>query len=79
MERTVASHGVEVIGVVGGTGVNQLKGLTNIRVKSVVTPFGAPSADITIAELHGQNILFLPRHGIGHRISPSEINFRANI
>ena len=79
MERIAASHGVEVIGVVGGTGVNQLEGLTNIRVKSVVTPFGAPSADITIAELDGQNILFLPRHGIGHRIPPSEINFRANI
>ena len=69
----------EVIGVMGGTAVEQLDGLTNVRKQTVPTPFGVPSADITIGSLGGQEILFLPRHGEGHRIPPSEINFRANI
>ena len=52
----------EVIGVMGGTGVEQLDGLTNFRKQTVSTPFGVPSADITIGSLGDQEILFLPRH-----------------
>ena len=69
----------EVIGVMGGTGVDQLDGLTNVRRQAVDTPFGAPSAHLMIGTLGRQRILFLPRHGEGHRIPPSEINFRANM
>lgn len=69
----------EVIGVMGGTGVDQLDGLTNVHRQAVDTPFGAPSAHLMIGTLGRQRILFLPRHGEGHRIPPSEINFRANI
>ena len=69
----------EVIGVMGGTGVGQLDGLTNIHQQAVDTPFGAPSAHLTIGTIGAQRILFLPRHGEGHRIPPSEINFRANM
>ena len=69
----------EVIGVMGGTGMDQLDGLTNVRRQAVDTPFGAPSAHLMIGTLGRQRILFLPRHGEGHRIPPSEINFRANM
>lgn len=69
----------EVIGVMGGTGVDQLDGLTNVRRQAVDTPFGAPSSHLMIGTLGRQRILFLPRHGEGHRIPPSEINFRANM
>ena len=69
----------EVIGVMGGTGVDQLDGVTNVRRQAVDTPFGAPSAHLMIGTLGRQRILFLPRHGEGHRIPPSEINFRANM
>ena len=69
----------ETIGVVGGTGVDQLDGLTNVRRHTVDTPFGKPSSDVTEGSLGGQRVLFLPRHGEGHRIPPTEINFRANV
>ena len=67
------------IGVLGGTGLYQMEGLENLREVSVTTPFGDPSDVITVGELAGVPIAFLPRHGQGHRLLPSEIPVRANI
>ncbi len=67
------------IGVLGGTGLYQMDGLTNLREIELATPFGDPSDTITIGELEGVEVAFLPRHGRGHRILPSEIPVRANI
>ena len=68
-----------VIGVIGGSGVYDIDGLVNKRWVSVSSPFGAPSDELLYGELNGQQLVFLPRHGRGHKIPPSEINFRANI
>lgn len=68
-----------VIGVIGGSGLYQLDGLTDLERVHLETPFGAPSDDFTVGRLAGKRMVFLPRHGVGHRIVPSEINFRANI
>ena len=68
-----------VIGVIGGSGVYDIEGLENTRWRKVETPFGAPSDELLFGELDGQPIVFLPRHGRGHPIPPSELNFRANI
>jgi 5'-methylthioadenosine phosphorylase len=68
-----------VIGVIGGSGVYDLDGLTDVREVELSTPFGAPSDAYITGSLHGARMVFLPRHGRGHRISPSEINFRANL
>ena len=68
-----------VIGVIGGSGVYEIDGLSNTRWESVSSPFGEPSDALFFGELAGQPIVFLPRHGRGHRIPPSELNFRANI
>lgn len=73
------AEGREVIGVVGGSGIGQLAGLENIRRETVDTPFGLPSDELTLANLEQQEVVFLPRHGPGHRIPPSQINFRANV
>jgi len=70
---------MEKIGVIGGSGLYQLDGLEIKEERVVDTPFGAPSAELVIAELDGQEVVFLPRHGKGHRLSPSEIPYRANI
>ncbi|MEW6562010.1 MAG: S-methyl-5'-thioadenosine phosphorylase [Pseudomonadota bacterium] len=67
------------IGVIGGSGVYDIKGLTDKRWERVETPFGEPSDELLFGELDGKTVAFLPRHGRGHRIAPSEINFRANI
>ncbi|MDP6352132.1 MAG: S-methyl-5'-thioadenosine phosphorylase [Alphaproteobacteria bacterium] len=67
------------IGVIGGTGVEKLDGLANVRRETFDTPFGAPSDALVIGELAGQRLAFVPRHGAGHRVPPSAINFRANI
>lgn len=67
------------IGVIGGSGLYEMEGLKVLEEKTVDTPFGKPSDAIIIGELNNQKIAFLPRHGRGHVISPSEINFRANI
>ncbi len=67
------------IGIIGGSGVYDIDGLTNKRWQSVVSPFGEPSDQLLFGELNGQEMVFLPRHGRGHKIPPSEINFRANI
>ncbi|MCK9395029.1 MAG: S-methyl-5'-thioadenosine phosphorylase [Methylobacter sp.] len=68
-----------VIGIIGGSGVYDIEGLTNKRWERVHSPFGATSDELLFGELEGQQMVFLPRHGRGHRIPPSEINFRANI
>lgn len=68
-----------MIGIIGGTGLYQLEGLSDIESLAVDTPFGEPSAPVTIGSLNGQRVAFLPRHGLHHQILPSEINFRANI
>ena len=67
------------IGVIGGTGLYDIEGLTDIEEVDIDTPFGKPSDAITIGRLEGAGIAFLPRHGKGHRISPSELPVRANI
>jgi 5'-methylthioadenosine phosphorylase len=68
-----------VIGVIGGSGVYDIEGLTNKRWERVNSPFGEASDELLFGELNGQPMVFLPRHGRGHKIPPSEINFRANI
>ncbi|MBB4266093.1 S-methyl-5'-thioadenosine phosphorylase [Roseospira visakhapatnamensis] len=72
-------HGSPVIGVIGGSGIYDIPGLTNTRWETVHSPFGEPSDKLMFGELGGQAMVFLPRHGRGHRIPPSELNFRANI
>jgi len=67
------------IGVIGGTGLYDIEGLTDIEEIDIGTPFGKPSDTITIGKLEGVGIAFLPRHGKGHRILPTEIPARANI
>ncbi|WP_042667749.1 S-methyl-5'-thioadenosine phosphorylase [Desulfurococcus amylolyticus] len=67
------------IAIIGGSGVYDLPGLSNIREYKVYTPYGAPSDNIIIGELRGKTIAFLPRHGRGHKIPPHRINYRANI
>ena len=69
----------QTIGVIGGSGLYELEGLQNVREVELATPFGAPSDAYITGVLDGVSMVFLPRHGRGHRISPSEINFRANI
>ena len=68
-----------VLGIIGGSGVYDIEGLANKRWEKVVSPFGEPSDALLCGELNGQPMVFLPRHGRGHRLPPSEINFRANI
>ena len=68
-----------VIGVLGGSGVYDIDGLSGKRWVKVDSPFGEPSDELLFGELNGQRMVFLPRHGRGHRIPPGEINFRANI
>jgi 5'-methylthioadenosine phosphorylase len=67
------------IAVIGGTGLYDIEGLTNIEEVNIDTPFGKPSDSIVIGRLGGVGIAFLPRHGKGHRISPTEVPSRANI
>ncbi len=67
------------IGIIGGSGLYSMPGLTGLREHVVETPFGAPSDAYMVGELDGRPVAFLARHGRGHRILPSELNFRANI
>jgi 5'-methylthioadenosine phosphorylase len=67
------------IGIIGGSGLYSMSGLTETREIRVKTPFGEPSDAIVVGTLEGKRVAFLARHGRGHRILPSEINFRANI
>jgi 5'-methylthioadenosine phosphorylase len=69
----------DILGVIGGSGLYEMEGLRNVRTVSVKTPFGDPSDAMVVGELDGRTLAFLPRHGKGHRILPSQINYRANI
>ena len=68
-----------VVGIIGGSGIYNVEGLTNVEWREVATPFGTPSDALMFGELEGQRVVFLPRHGRGHRVPPSELNYRANI
>jgi len=68
-----------IIGVIGGSGLYDIPGLTNVRWQAMETPFGPPSDELLFGELAGTEVVFLPRHGRGHKVPPSELNFRANI
>ncbi|MFZ0841114.1 MAG: S-methyl-5'-thioadenosine phosphorylase [Xanthobacteraceae bacterium] len=68
-----------VLGIIGGSGIYDLPGLANVREEKVATPWGEPSAPMLTGEIAGLPIVFLPRHDKGHRLSPSDINYRANI
>jgi 5'-methylthioadenosine phosphorylase len=68
-----------VLGIIGGSGLYDLPGLTDTRWQRVDTPWGEPSDELFFGTLDGQPLVFLPRHGRGHRIPPSELNYRANI
>jgi 5'-methylthioadenosine phosphorylase len=68
-----------VLGVIGGSGIYELPGLENVREEAVASPWGEPSAPLIRGEIAGLPVVFLPRHDRGHRLSPSDINYRANI
>ncbi|HEY4643017.1 MAG TPA: S-methyl-5'-thioadenosine phosphorylase [Thermoanaerobaculia bacterium] len=67
------------IGIIGGSGLYQMEGLTVIDERKIETPFGEPSDSYVIGEIDGVRVAFLSRHGRGHRLSPSELNYRANL
>ena len=68
-----------VIGVIGGSGVYEIEGLANQAWQAIDSPFGRPSDELLFGDLDGTRVVFLPRHGRGHRVPPSALNFRANI
>jgi 5'-methylthioadenosine phosphorylase len=68
-----------LLGIIGGSGLYQMEGLEDVRVIDADTPFGKPGSPIIIGSLQGKDIAFLARHGIGHFLLPSEVNYRANI
>src|SRR6185437_2980275 len=68
-----------VLGIIGGSGIYDLPGLEKVRSKKVKSPWGEPSAALRVGEIAGLPVVFLPRHDKGHRLSPSDINYRANI
>lgn len=68
-----------LLGIIGGSGINNIKGLTNLHWEQIKSIFSDNSVDVLFGEIDKLKIVFLPRHGIGHKIPPSEINFRANI
>lgn len=70
---------MERIGVIGGSGLYEMDGVEIVERKSVSTPFGAPSDELIFGRLEGRELVFLPRHGVGHRLLPGEVNYRANI
>lgn len=68
-----------VLGIIGGSGMYQFPELKNVRTLDITTPFGEPSSPIVLGSISGKLVAFLARHGIGHFISPSEVNYQANI
>jgi 5'-methylthioadenosine phosphorylase len=79
MTANFASTTPPVLGIIGGSGIYDIEGLSDVRWEAVKTPFGAPSDELMFGKLDGQEIVFLPRHGRRHRVPPSELNFRADI
>jgi 5'-methylthioadenosine phosphorylase len=77
MEANPIGH--PTIGLLGGSGLYELAGMTEVRETPVSTPFGAPSAPPLVGQFAGRRVIFIPRHGRGHRFSPSEVNYRANV
>jgi 5'-methylthioadenosine phosphorylase len=67
------------IGIIGGSGLYDMAELTDRETRAISTPFGDPSGAYVIGTLRGRRVAFLPRHDVGHRLTPSELNFRANI
>jgi len=68
-----------ILGIIGGSGIYDLPGLANVREERVVSPWGEPSAAVRVGDIGGLPVAFMPRHDKGHRLSPSDINYRANI
>lgn len=79
MTHPQSSHSTVRLGVIGGSGLYDLDGLTDVQRHDIDTPFGRPSAPITHGQLGEIELLFLPRHGIGHVLTPTEVPYRANI
>src|SRR3989338_10270866 len=67
------------IGIIGGSGLYKIEGIKNVKEVTVTTPFGKPSGKLVLGTIEGKEVIFLPRHDVGHRIPPSHINYRANI
>jgi 5'-methylthioadenosine phosphorylase len=70
---------MRTVGIIGGSGLYAMEGLTEVDLVSVDTPWGKPSDDLAVGTLGDTRLVFLPRHGKGHKLTPSEINYRANI
>jgi len=70
---------LRIIGVIGGSGLYEMEGLSDVKTVSMETPWGKPSSSLLTGTLDSVRMVFLPRHGTGHTVSPPEINFRANI
>ena len=68
-----------MLGIIGGSGIYHLEGLTDMHWEKVQSPFGEPSDDLLFGRLNGEQLVFLPRHGRGHTLSPNDINYQANI
>jgi 5'-methylthioadenosine phosphorylase len=75
----MAAKSEALLGIIGGSGLYEMRGLEARREVRIDTPFGEPSDAYVTGQIEGRNVAFLPRHGRGHRIAPSELNFRANI
>ena len=73
------THTKRIIGIIGGSGLYQIEGLSNIEWRTVESPWGTPSDQLCFGTLEGQPVVFLPRHGRNHAVSPTDINYRANI
>ncbi len=78
MTTMTAGNGART-GIIGGSGLYDIDGIERLDELDIDTPFGRPSNTLTLASIHGQQVVFLPRHGRGHRIPPHKINYRANI
>src|ERR1700749_4809755 len=68
-----------VLGIIGGSGIYDLPGLEKVRSRKIKSPWGEPSAALRVGEIAGLPVVFLSRHDVGHPLSPSDINYRANI
>jgi 5'-methylthioadenosine phosphorylase len=77
--QRVAGMTKAVLGIIGGSGIYDLPGLENMREERIASPWGEPSGALRIGEMEGLPVVFLSRHDKGHRLSPSDINYRANI
>lgn len=73
------SNQTPLLGIIGGSGLYRMESLEDAQSVEIETPFGKPSDAYVVGRIGGQRVAFLPRHGVGHRISPGELNFRANI